>query len=218
MSSKDESLRFLLEGGVVAVVRADRPDELVRVVQALSEGGIRAIEITLTTPGALDVIRTCAERFRGQALIGAGTILDTETARAAILAGAEYLVAPTLDPAVVKMCRRYSKIAIPGAFTPTEVLAAWECGADLVKVFPATALGPRYFRDLKGPLPQIDLIPTGGVSLENAGEFIRAGASAVAVGGNLIDRAAVTRGDWTVISETAQKYVDAVRQARQEKP
>lgn len=217
MSSKDDALKFLLDGGVVAVVRADRSDELVQVVQAISAGGIRAVEITLTTPGALEVIRTCADTFRGQVLIGAGTILDPETARAAILAGAEYLVAPTLNPSVIEICRRYSKIAIPGAFTPTEILTAWECGADLVKVFPATALGPRYFRDLKGPLPQIDLIPTGGVSLENVGEFIRAGASAIAVGGNLVDKKAIAAGDWQALSNTARQYVTAVAEARQGK-
>jgi 2-dehydro-3-deoxyphosphogluconate aldolase / (4S)-4-hydroxy-2-oxoglutarate aldolase len=215
MSAKNEQLQTLKDGGVVAVVRAERSDELVQVVQAISEGGIRAIEITMTTPGALDVIKYCAEQFRASVLIGAGTILDTETARAAILAGAEYLVAPTLNPAVIKLCRRYSKIIIPGALTPTEILTAWECGADLVKVFPATAMGPRYFRDIKGPLPQIDLIPTGGVNLENAGEFIRAGASAIAVGSNLIDKEAMAREDWQVIRDTARKYVEAVQDARQ---
>lgn len=217
MPSKHEQLHLLKDSGVVAVVRADRSDELLQVVQAINEGGIRAIEITMTTPGALDVIKSCAEQFRDSALIGAGTILDTETARAAILAGAEYLVAPTLNPAVIELCRRYSKVIIPGALTPTEILTAWECGADLVKVFPATAMGPRYFRDVKGPLPQIDLIPTGGVNLENAGEFIRAGAAAIAVGSNLVDKKAVAAGNWQVISDTARKYVEAVRKARQEK-
>jgi 2-dehydro-3-deoxyphosphogluconate aldolase/(4S)-4-hydroxy-2-oxoglutarate aldolase len=143
--------------------------------------------------------------------------LDTETARVAILAGAEYLVAPTLNPAVIELCRRYNKIVIPGALTPTEILTAWECGADLVKVFPATTMGPRYFRDVKGPLPQIDLIPTGGVNLENAGAFIRAGASAIAVGSNLIDKQAVARGAWQVIRDTARQYVEAVHNARQDK-
>lgn len=215
MSSKDEHLQCILDGGVVAVVRADRSEQLVEVVQAISEGGIRAIEITLTTPGALDVIRTCAERFQGQVLIGAGTVLDTETARAAILAGAEYIVAPSLNPSVIALCRRYSKVIIPGAMTPTEILTAWECGADIVKVFPATAVGPRYFRDIKGPFPQIDLIPTGGVNLENAGEFIKAGASAIAIGSSLVDKRAVAEGNLHVITATARQYVDAVRLARQ---
>ena len=217
MPSKNEQLQTLKDSGVVAVIRSDRSDELVQVVQAISEGGIRAIEITMTTPGALDVIKTSVAKFKTSVLIGAGTILDTETARVAILAGAEYLVAPTLNPAVIELCRRYNKIVIPGALTPTEILTAWECGADLVKVFPATTMGPRYFRDVKGPLPQIDLIPTGGVNLENAGDFIRAGASAIAVGSNLIDKQAVARGAWQVIRDTARKYVEAVHNARQDK-
>ena len=217
MPSKNEQLQTLKDSGVVAVIRSDRSDELVQVVQAISEGGIRAIEITMTTPGALDVIKTSVAKFKTSVLIGAGTILDTETARVAILAGAEYLVAPTLNPAVIELCRRYNKIVIPGALTPTEILTAWECGADLVKVFPATRMGPRYFRDVKGPLPQIDLIPTGGVNLENAGDFIRAGASAIAVGSNLIDKQAVARGAWQVIRDTARKYVEAVHNARQDK-
>ncbi len=217
MPSKNEQLQTLKDSGVVAVIRSDRSDELVQVVQAISEGGIQAIEITMTTPGALDVIKTCVAKFKTSVLIGAGTILDTETARVAILAGAEYLVAPTLNPAVIELCRRYNKIVIPGALTPTEILTAWECGADLVKVFPATTMGPQYFRDVKGPLPQIDLIPTGGVNLENAGAFIRAGASAIAVGSNLIDKQAVARGAWQVIRDTARKYVEAVHNARQDK-
>lgn len=215
MSPKDEQLQFILDGGVVAVVRAERSARLVEVVHAISEGGIRAIEITLTTPGALEVIRECAERFRGTVLIGAGTVLDPETARAAILAGAEYIVTPAFNPSVVELCRRYSKVVIPGALTPTEILTAWECGADIVKVFPATTFGPRYFRDLKGPFPQIALMPTGGVNLETAGEFIKAGACAIAVGSNLIDKRAVEEGRFQVVTETAHRYVEAVSTARQ---
>ena len=216
MSTRSENLGAIKAGGVVAVLRADRPDALVEVAQAIGRGGIGAVEITMTTPGALDVIGECANRLGGEFLLGAGTVLDPETARAAILAGAEYIVTPTMNPDVITLCRRYDKIVIPGALTPTEILTAWECGADIVKVFPATAVGPRYFKDVKGPLPQIDLMPTGGVDLENAGDFIRAGACAIAVGGNLVDRAAVAAGDWQTLTDTARKYVDAVRTARQD--
>ncbi len=216
MSSRSENLASIKACGVVAVLRADRPDALVQVAQAIGRGGIGAVEITMTTPGALDAIGECANRLGDEILLGAGTVLDPETARAAILAGAEYIVTPTLSPDVITLCRRYDKVIIPGALTPTEILTAWECGADIVKVFPATAVGPRYFKDVKAPLPQIDLIPTGGVDLDNAGDFIRAGACAVAVGGNLIDKAAVAAGEWQLLTDTARKYVDTVRNARQE--
>jgi len=216
MSSRSENLASIKACGVVAVLRADRPDALVQVAQAIGRGGIGAVEITMTTPGALDVIGECANRLGDEILLGAGTVLDPETARAAILAGAEYIVTPTLNPDVITLCRRYDKVIIPGALTPTEILTAWECGADIVKVFPATAVGPRYFKDVKAPLPQIDLMPTGGVDLDNAGDFIRAGACAVAVGGNLVDKAAVAAGEWQVLTDTARKYVETVRDARQE--
>ena len=216
MSSRSENLASIKACGVVAVVRADSPDALVQVAQAIGRGGIGAVEITMTTPGALDVIGECANRLGDEILLGAGTVLDPETARAAILAGAEYIVTPTLNPDVITLCRRYDKVIIPGALTPTEILTAWECGADIVKVFPATAVGPRYFKDVKAPLPQIDLIPTGGVDLDNAGDFIRAGACAIAVGGNLVDKAAVAAGEWQVLTDTARKYVETVRNARQE--
>lgn len=216
MSTRIENLATMKAGGVVAVLRADSPDALVHVAQAIGRGGVGAVEITMTTPGALDVIGECADRLGDELLLGAGSVLDPETARAAILAGAEYIVTPTLNPEVITLCRRYDKIVIPGALTPTEILTAWESGADIVKVFPATVVGPRYFKDVKAPLPQVDLMPTGGVDLDNAGDFIRAGACAVAVGSNLVDRAAVAAGEWHVLTDTARKYVDAVRTARQE--
>ena len=216
MSTSVENLATIKACGVVAVLRADSSDALVQVAQAIGRGGIGAVEITLTTPGALNAIGECANRLGDEILLGAGTVLDPETARAAILAGAEYIVTPTLNPDVITLCRRYDKVIIPGALTPTEILTAWECGADIVKVFPATAVGPRYFKDVKAPLPQVDLMPTGGVDLDNAGDFIRAGACAVAVGGNLVDKAAVAAGEWHVLTDTARKYVDTVRSARQE--
>ena len=216
MSTRIENLASMKAGGVVAVLRADSPDALVHVAQAIGRGGVGAVEITMTTPGALDVIGECVGRLGDELLLGAGSVLDPETARAAILAGAEYIVTPTLNPEVITLCRRYDKIVIPGALTPTEILTAWESGADIVKVFPATVVGPRYFKDVKAPLPQVDLMPTGGVDLDNAGDFIRAGACAVAVGSNLVDRAAMAAGEWHVLTDTARKYVDAVRTARQE--
>jgi 2-dehydro-3-deoxyphosphogluconate aldolase/(4S)-4-hydroxy-2-oxoglutarate aldolase len=148
-------------------------------------------------------------------LVGAGTVLDPETARAVILAGAEFVVSPTLNLGVIEVCRRYSKIVIPGTFTPTEILTAWEAGADIVKVFPATVGGPQYLRDIKGPLPQIRLMPTGGVNLENTPDFIRAGAVAVAAGTSLVDKKAVKEKNYDLITETARKFVEAVKRARE---
>ncbi len=214
MARKDEELQRIAEGGVVAVVRMREAGPLVQVAQALAAGGIGAIEFTMTTPGALRVVEEVTARFGDQVVWGAGTVLDPETCRAAILAGARFVVAPTFNPHVIEVCRRYSVIAVPGAFTPTEILAAWESGADVVKVFPATALGPQYFKDVLAPLPQVKLLPTGGVSLENVGAFIRAGAVAVAVGGNLVRQDDVAAGRFDALAERAAQYVAAVKAAR----
>lgn len=216
MSKKIEKLECIKAQGVVAVLRADQPDPLVQVAKAIGKGGIGAIEITMTTPGAINIIEECRKQLGPECLLGAGTVLDPETARTAILAGAEYIVTPTLNPEVITLCRRYDKIIIPGAMTPTEILSAWELGADIVKVFPATAVGPQFFKDVKGPLPQIELMPTGGVNLGNAGDFIRAGACAIAVGGNLVEKGAVAAGNWQALTEMARQYVDVVRAAKQE--
>jgi 2-dehydro-3-deoxyphosphogluconate aldolase / (4S)-4-hydroxy-2-oxoglutarate aldolase len=214
LASKEQHLKLLLDCGVVAIVRMDNSTGLVRVAEALKAGGVSAIEFTMTTPDALSLIAEAVRQFGGDTLLGAGTVLDPETARAAILAGAEFIVAPTLNRAVIEVCRRYSKIVIPGTYTPTEMLAAWEAGADLLKVFPASGLGPGYFRDVLAPLPQIKLVPTGGVSLDNVGDFIRAGAAAVAVGSNLVSRRAVSEGRFDQITEVARRYVAAVQEAR----
>jgi 2-dehydro-3-deoxyphosphogluconate aldolase / (4S)-4-hydroxy-2-oxoglutarate aldolase len=213
MARKEEDLQRMEEGGVVAVVRMREPGSLVQLAEALHEGGINAIEFTMTTPGALRVIEEVSGRH-SEVVWGAGTVLDPETCRAAILAGARFIVAPTLNQKVIEVCRRYSVIAVPGAFTPTEILTAWEAGADVVKVFPATALGPQYFRDVAAPLPQVKMLPTGGVNLENAGDFIRAGAVAVAVGGNLVKADDVAAGRFSALSERAAQYVAAVKAAR----
>jgi 2-dehydro-3-deoxyphosphogluconate aldolase/(4S)-4-hydroxy-2-oxoglutarate aldolase len=215
MTKKEEQLRFLIDCGVVAVMRADSSDQLIQVADAIKEGGVKVIEVTMTTPGALGVIEEASKRYPAKdVLIGAGTVLDPETARACILAGAEFIVSPTLNLSVISLCNRYAKCVIPGAFTPTEILTAWENGADIIKVFPATALGPQYFKDIHGPLPQIPLLPTGGVSLENAGDFIKAGAVAIAVGTALVDRKIVAEQKWELLTERAAKIIEAVKKAR----
>lgn len=214
MAGRTEVLQVMCDTGVVAVIRAAGSEELLNVARALKEGGVTVMEVTMTTPGALEAIRDIARQLAGEVVIGAGTVLDTETARAAFLAGAEFIVCPVLLPDVIAMCHRYDKVAVPGAFTPTEIFHAWELGADAVKVFPATALGPQFFRDLRGPLPQIRLTPTGGVNLDNAGEFIKAGAAFVGVGGNLVDRKVIAERRWNDLTETAARYIAAVRQAR----
>ena len=212
---KDDHVREIEQGGVIAIVRFDRSEDLIQVARAIRAGGVRAIEFTMTTPNAIQIIQQSVREFGEDVLLGAGTVLDAETARAAILAGAEFIVAPTLNPAVIEVCRRYSKVVIPGAFTPTEILTAWECGADFVKVFPAEFGGPAYFKAVLAPLPQVKLVPVGGVSLETAGDFIRAGAAAVAVGSNLVRKSAIAAKRFDELTELARGFVAAVAQARQ---
>lgn len=211
---RDEQVRLIEESGIIAIVRFDRPEQLIQVAQAIRAGGVGIIEFTMTTPNALDIIEESGREFGDEVLLGAGTVLDAETARAAILAGAEFIVSPTLDPEVIEVCRRYSKVVIPGAFTPTEILTAWQRGADFVKVFPASFGGPGYLKAIRGPLPQVKLIPVGGVSLENTADFIRAGAVAVAVGGNLVKKRAIAEGNFAELTETARQFVAAVREGR----
>lgn len=212
--NRDEVLKNMIDCGVVAVLRAKSSAELLDVSHALYEGGVTSIEVTMTTPGALKVIEEVAARMAGQVIVGVGSVLDSETARAAILAGAEYVVGPVINEEVIRMAKRYSKVVIPGAFTPTEILRAWEAGADVVKIFPATAVGPKYFRDILGPLPQVRLTPTGGVTVENTGEFIKAGASFVGAGTSLVDSKAVAEKRFDIVTETAKKMVAEVRKAR----
>jgi len=211
---RDEQVRLIEESGIVAIVRFDRSEQLVQVAKAIKAGGVAIIEFTMTTPNALGIIEESAREFGDEVLLGAGTVLDAETARAAILTGAEFIVAPTLDPEVIEVCRRYSKVVIPGAFTPTEILTAWEWGADFVKVFPASFGGPSYLKAIRGPLPQVKLIPVGGVSLENTADFIKAGAAAVAVGGNLVKRRAIAEWNFAELTETARQFVAAIRGAK----
>ena len=212
--SRETDLQRVLTGGLVAVVRAPDPKNLVDVIAALAEGGVAVAEITLTVPGALDVLKAAKAKLGDRVLLGAGTVLDPETARAALLAGAEFIVSPTLNFDVIRICKRYDKLVFPGAFTPTEILAAWEAGADIVKVFPADVLGSGFFKAMRGPLPQIRLMPTGGVALNTAGEFLRAGACCLGVGSQMVDPKAVAREDYEYLRGLAWQYTQAVRLAR----
>ena len=212
--TRERILERIVNCGVIAVVRLSSSSQLERVADAIREGGVDVIEFTMTTPGALRMIEETANRLGDAVLLGAGTVLDCETARACIMAGAQFVVSPILDFPSIEVCHRYDKVAIPGTFTPTELLRAWEAGADLVKVFPASCLGPRFIRDVLAPLPQVRLVPTGGVSRENAGEYIRAGAVAVAVGSELVNNRLVQQGNFAQLTENARALVEAVRSAR----
>jgi 2-dehydro-3-deoxyphosphogluconate aldolase/(4S)-4-hydroxy-2-oxoglutarate aldolase len=215
--NKTAVVRSLTDIGLVPIVRAASGEEALKVVEAIRAAGVSTVEITMTVPGALRLLESLSSQLGDKVILGAGTVLDPETARLAILAGAEFLISPALDVRVIEMTRRYSKVSIPAGLTPTEILTAWEAGADFVKVFPAGAMGGAdYIRALKAPLPQIEVIPTGGVSLENAADFLRAGAAAIAVGGELVDRKAVKEKRWEVITENARKFVDVVARTRKE--
>jgi len=213
--SKETSLGLIREVGLVPIVRAASAEDAFKAAEAIIEGGIGIAEITMTVPNAIRVMERVAERYGDKVLLGAGTILDPETCRAALLAGAQFIVTPSLDVRVIEVAKRYSKPIMPGALTPTEVVTAWQAGADLVKIFPCGPVGgPQYIKALRGPFPHIDFVPTGGVNLETTPEFIKAGAAAVAVGGELVDAKALKEGRPDVITANARKYVEAVRAAR----
>ena len=214
MSNKYDIIERMLDCGITAVVRTDSPEELVNVAEAINKGGVDVIEITMTTPGALDVVSAVAKKFGDEVLIGAGTVLDAETARAVFLAGGEFVVSPVWSPELIAMCRRYSKPCVPGAFTPTEIMAAWDAGADMVKVFPASLGGPALIKAIRGPLPQIPLVPTGGVKLDNTAEFIRAGSAMVAVGGNLVNKDLVKAKKFDEMTELARRFKEEVAKGR----
>ncbi|AKX93169.1 bifunctional 4-hydroxy-2-oxoglutarate aldolase/2-dehydro-3-deoxy-phosphogluconate aldolase [Neomoorella thermoacetica] len=206
-------MQRIIDCGIVAVVRAENPEQALKIAEAVKTGGVEAIEITLTIPGALDVIRELATTYReGEILIGAGTVLDATTARMAILAGAEFLVSPCLDVEMVKTCNRYQKVCMAGAMSIREIVEVMEAGSDFVKFFPGSAFGPEMVKAIKGPLPQAPIIPTGGVSLENVAQWIKAGCEAVGVGGELIKGAKT--GNYELVKETARKFVSAIRAAR----
>ena len=209
-------LARLLDTGIVAILRAPSGELLADVAEALLAGGIEVVEITFTVPRAARIIEQVADRLGDRLLLGAGTVLDTETARTALLAGAQYIVTPTLNLDVIQLCRRYGKLSLPGALTPTEILTAWEAGADVVKVFPSEITGPAYLKALRGPLPQIRLMPTGGVNLNTAANFLRAGACALGLGTALVEPQALAEGNLTRIESLARQYVELVRETRRE--
>jgi len=212
---KDIVLKRIRDVGVIPVVRASSEEEAVQVVEAIKEGGLPILEITMTVPGAVRIIEQLAGRFGDDATVGAGTVLDPECARACILAGAQFIVSPALNPETIARCRELDVTVMPGALTPTEILQAWNAGADLVKVFPASAMGgASYIKSLKAPLPQIELVPTGGVTLANAAGFIEAGAAALGVGADLVDIEAIRAGHPEKITRAARAYIEAVRSAR----
>lgn len=216
MPQPADSLQRVLDCGAVAIIRAPSGEQLVNVARALYDGGIDVIEVTFTVPGVLDIISAVRKDLGSKILLGAGTVLDTESARAALLAGAEFIVSPTVNTDVIKLCKRYSKLILPGAFTPTEVLTAWEAGADIVKVFPADVGGPSYLKAIHGPLPHVRLLPTGGVNLETVTSFIKSGACAVGLGSSLVEAKAVQAGDFDRIRTLAAQYVELIKQARGE--
>ncbi len=212
---RSELVRRVAEIGIVPIVRVSSAEAAVRSVEAIVEGGIPCAEITMTVPGAIQALETVAAKLGSQILLGAGTVLDPETARICILSGAEFLVTPALKAATIEMAHRYDKAIMPGALTPTEVLTAWEAGADVVKVFPCGNVGgAKYIKALKGPLPQIEMAPTGGVNLETIGEFLKAGACACGVGGELVDAATIESGRFEVFVGRARQYRAAVQAAR----
>jgi 2-dehydro-3-deoxyphosphogluconate aldolase/(4S)-4-hydroxy-2-oxoglutarate aldolase len=212
-----EILSFITDIGIVPVVRTLSAESAIKSIEAMYRGGVRAAEITMTVPGAIKALEKLTDQFGDKIVLGAGTVLDPETARVSMLAGAQFFVTPTLKLSTIEMVKRYSKVICPGALTPSEVLTAWEAGADVVKVFPANAVGgPKYIKALKGPLPHIEMIPTGGVNLETAGEFLKAGACAVAVGGELVDARLIREGRYDEMEERARQYLLAIGRARTE--
>ncbi len=207
-------LQKLVESGVIAVIRRIPEDKVERVADSLVEGGVTALEVTIDSPGAFAVIRKLSARFGDRAIIGAGTVVDSESARLAIDSGASFIFSPSLHQDVIRTALRYGKVVVPGVMTPTEMIQAIEWGADMVKIFPASGLGVQYIKDIKGPFPYIPVIPTGGVKLDNVSSFIQAGVSAVGIGGNLLDPKAIQDHNFMAITEIAKRYVTAVREAR----
>jgi 2-dehydro-3-deoxyphosphogluconate aldolase/(4S)-4-hydroxy-2-oxoglutarate aldolase len=203
-------LQRVLDRRIVAIIRAEKSELLVDVAEALLAGGVEVMEVTFTIPRATDVLEKVAGKLGDRILLGAGTVLDTETARLAILAGAEFIVSPAVNIEVIELCRRYSKPVMPGALTPTEVVSAWQAGADIVKIFPSELTGPKYIKSLKAPLPQIRMMPTGGVNLDTAEEFLKSGACALGIGESLVEPKAVASGDLKRIESLARQYVEIV--------
>ena len=212
--TKLEQMQQIEACGIVAIIRANSANELIEAAAAIHAGGVNVIEVTMTTPNALQVINDVSSTYGDTVLVGAGSVLDAETARAVMLSGADFVVSPVTKPDVIEICNRYGKVVIPGAFTPTEILMAWETGADYVKVFPSSGVGADYIKDVKAPLPQIPLVPTGGISAENAADFITAGATALGVGSALVNNQLIAAGEFASLTERAEKLVMEVQRAR----
>ena len=212
--TKEQYFEQVADAGVVAVIRAQSKDQLMDIAKALLAGGVPAIEVTMSTPKAIAGIEKLADELGDKAVVGVGTVIDAATARDAITAGAQFVVSPVGDPEIIATTKRYGKISIPGAFTPTEILRAWSLGADVVKVVPSTVLGPGYFKDILAPLPQLKLTPTGGVDLRNVADWIKAGAVFVGAGSSLVTKDAMSKGDWNAITANAKAFVDAIKTAR----
>lgn len=209
--SKSEKLDLVRQTKIIAIMRAQQSNQMLEAAEAIHAGGVRVIEVTMTTPGALDLISTANQHFDDTVLFGAGSVLDAETARLAILAGAGFIVAPTLSLPVIAMCRRYSIPVMPGCYTPTECLTAWEAGADMIKLFPADVGGPDFVKAILAPMPQLEIVPVGGVTVDNVDEFIRKGATAVGVGSSLINQKLIEAGDFAELTRRARAFLEAVK-------
>jgi len=213
--SGESAFQIILETGVVGIMRAKNSDQLLTAAEAILEGGVKVVEVTMTTPDALNIIQQATSQFGKKVLFGGGSVLDPETARAAILAGAQFIVCPTLNLKTIEICNRYSIPVVPGAYTPTEILTAWEAGATMVKVFPASAGGPAYIKAIKAPLPQVKLTAVGGVDLDNCADFIRAGCEVVGIGGELVNQKLLDARDFNAITERARAFRQEVEKGRQ---
>lgn len=213
--NREATLSQMLSLGIVAVIRMTDGKPLLRVVEAICEGGVKCIEITMTVPNAVEMIREISKTVPSDVIVGAGTVLNAETARAVIEAGARFVVAPILNRDVIDVCHAHDVVAVSGCFTPTEIVSGWDAGADIIKVFPSSVLGPTYFKDVRGPLPHIRMMPTGGVTIENVGEWVAAGAVAVAIGSDLLDKSAIARKEYQVLTERARRLVQNYRVARE---
>lgn len=214
MRKRTEILNGLVNPGLIAIIRATSDLPFEKIFESFIKGGLKAAEITMTTPGALEAIARLKKSFGKDLIIGVGTVLDSETCRSAMLAGAEFVVTPAMRPEVIQICRRYGCPVMTGGYTPTEILSAWEAGSDFVKVFPADGLGPNYIKAVKAPLPQVEIIPTGGVDVNTAADFIKAGCSAVAAGSSLMPKDMIANNKWDSLSELCKKFVDNIAAAR----
>jgi 2-dehydro-3-deoxyphosphogluconate aldolase/(4S)-4-hydroxy-2-oxoglutarate aldolase len=212
--NKTEKIQLIRETGIIAIMRAKSSGQLIAAAEAIRLGGVKVIEVTMTTPGALNVITEAAQKYGQEVLFGAGSVLDPETARAAILAGAGFIVAPSLNQAVISLCHRYSIPVLPGCFTPTEMMTAWEAGADMIKLFPADLGGPDLVKAILAPFPQFEIVPVGGVDLDNATEFIEKGAAALGVGSSLINQKLLDGSDMVELRRRASAFIDAVKRGR----